>query len=139
MGQRQRGPLSKSEQMARVKSKNTSSELCLRRELWAAGARYRLHADLPGTPDLVFTKVKLAIFVDGCFWHGCPQHYTEPARNAEFWRAKLHRNLARDRRADASLAELGWQVLRVWEHEVSQNTAGVVSRVLSLVAGPREP
>ncbi|MGV3723966.1 MAG: very short patch repair endonuclease [Actinomycetota bacterium] len=125
--------LTKSEQMARVKSRNTALEVSLRKALWHRGARYRLRLKLPGSPDLAFISVRLVVFVDGCFWHGCPDHHTFPKANAEFWRNKLERNVARDRRVDQELAELGWQVVRVWGHEVEQDVNGVVERVLAQV------
>jgi len=125
--------LSKSEQMARVRSRDTDLEMMLRRRLWHSGLRYRLRPKLPGTPDLVFIRSKVAIFVDGCFWHGCPRHHTFPVRNATFWQRKLERNLARDRRVDEELSELGWAVIRVWEHEVNEDIGMVVSRVTGSV------
>src|ERR1043166_2278956 len=97
---RKKGKLTKSEQMARVRNKNTAPETMLRKALWSHGLRYRLRPKLPGTPDLAFPGAKVAVFVDGCFWHGCQVHYTKPVRNAEFWNKKLEVNLARDRRAD---------------------------------------
>lgn len=125
--------LTKSEQMARVRSKNTGLEVQLRRALWASGLRYRVHADLPGTPDVAFPSARVAVFIDGCFWHGCPEHYTPPARNAEFWRRKLERNLERDRRADAELAAFGWAVLRVWEHELHEDIDRVVAKIRAAI------
>lgn len=119
----------KSEQMARVRSRNTEPEMILRSLLWKAGLRYRLHFRLPGSPDLVFLCQRLAIFVDGCFWHGCPQHYTGPVKNADFWKSKLHRNVRRDREANRALEHLGWTVLRIWEHEVTQDRETAVERV----------
>ncbi len=110
--------MSRSETMARVGSRNTSPELALRRALWAAGLRYRLHRALPGTPDLSFVGARLAVFVDGCFWHGCPRHYSAPATRAEFWANKLRRNVDRDRRVGAELSAMGWTFVRVWEHEI---------------------
>lgn len=110
--------MGRSETMARVGSRNTTPELALRRALWAAGLRYRLHRDLPGTPDLSFVGARLAVFVDGCFWHGCPQHYSAPATRSEFWANKLRRNVDRDRRVGDELTAMGWTVVRVWEHEV---------------------
>lgn len=96
----------------------TKPELALRRELHRRGLRFRVdHRLLPGRPDLAFTRAKLAVFVDGCFWHCCPRHGTMPRNNREWWRAKLDRNVARDRAKDAALAERGWTVLHVWEHE----------------------
>ncbi|MEK6251657.1 MAG: very short patch repair endonuclease [Actinomycetota bacterium] len=112
-----RPPLSKSEQMARVRSSNTKPELTLRRELWRRGLRYRLGVRLPGRPDICFIGRRVAVFVDGCFWHGCPDHYTAPRQNWEFWQAKLERNMERDRRVDRELQDAGWSVLRLWEHQ----------------------
>ncbi|MEM3485442.1 MAG: very short patch repair endonuclease [Candidatus Methanomethyliaceae archaeon] len=121
--------LTKSEQMARVRSYNTKPECILRSALWKAGLRYRLHSALPGTPDIVFPRKKVAVFVDGCFWHGCPQHYSAPKQNGEFWGQKLQRNMARDRLVDQSLSELGWTVVRVWEHEISRSLGDVIDRI----------
>src|SRR5262245_14142890 len=85
---KKRQPLTKSEQMARVRARDTDIELVLRRALWRRGARYRLHPPLPGTPDLAFRGARLAIFVDACFWHGCARHYTAPRTNAAYWEEK---------------------------------------------------
>ena len=131
--------MSKSEQMARVRSRNTAPELALRRALWARGRRYRLHRDLPGTPDLVFVGPKLAVFIDGCFWHGCPVHYTAPAANSAFWQAKLERNLARDRRVDQELDAAGWSVLRIWEHEIRASLDACVRSVEAALTAPLRP
>ncbi|HSH60414.1 MAG TPA: very short patch repair endonuclease [Acidimicrobiales bacterium] len=126
-----RPTLSKSEQMARVRSAETGPELSLRRAIWAMGGRYRLRPRLPGSPDLVFTSARLAVFVDGCFWHGCPEHYRAPKANADFWRAKVERNVSRDRRVDGELSASGWRVLRVWEHEIRADVPNVAARVLA--------
>jgi DNA mismatch endonuclease (patch repair protein) len=128
--------MTRSEQMARIKSKDTRPELQLRRALWAAGLRYRLKSSLPGSPDIVIHRASLAIFVDGCFWHACPEHYRVPATNPTYWRNKRVRNEDRDRRADQELHERGWRVLRVWEHEVKGELASVVDRILSETFGP---
>lgn len=124
----------KSQQMARVRSRDTGPETVLRRALWAEGLRYRVRLALPGTPDLVFPRARVAVFVDGCFWHGCPSHYTAPEANSEFWEAKLKRNQLRDRRVNRLLAESGWRVVRVWEHEVAADPRAVVERLRDLVA-----
>lgn len=123
---------SKSEQMARVRSKDTGLEILLRKTLWSQGFRYRVHPNLPGTPDLAFQRCKIAVFVDGCFWHGCPMHYTKPVRNAEFWQDKLDRNVSRDRRVDETLKALGWSVIRVWEHEL-KDMPTVVARIRAAI------
>jgi DNA mismatch endonuclease (patch repair protein) len=92
--------------------------MLVRRELHRRGLRFRVnYGGLPGRPDVVFTRVRLAVFVDGCFWHMCPQHVVMPKNNAAWWREKLLRNVERDREADAVLAGMGWEVLHAWEHE----------------------
>ena len=129
--------LTKSEQMARVRSAETGPELALRRAIWSMGGRYRLRPRLPGTPDVVFPRARLAVFVDGCFWHGCPEHYRAPKANADFWRTKVERNMSRDRRVDEQLVTAGWRVLRVWEHEIRSDAATVATTVLAVVNAPR--
>lgn len=110
-----------SARMARQHRRDTEPELLLRRELHRLGLRYRVDHPLPGLPrrraDVLFTRARVAVFVDGCFWHGCPDHKTSPANNAAWWTTKLARNVERDRETDAHLIALGWRVLRVWEHE----------------------
>ena len=133
-------PLTRSQTMARNKGKNTRPELFLRRALYAAGLRYRLHHKTPaGRPDIVFPGPKVAVFVDGCFWHGCPEHYVRPRSRDEFWTEKRRGNLDRDRRQTLKLMELGWTVIRVWEHEVWQELDAVVTLVIGAVrrAEPR--
>jgi len=115
---KRRRKLTRSETMARVRGKDTKPELQLRRALWAAGLRYRLGLKLPGSPDLAFPRARLAIFVDGCFWHGCPLHSSAPATRWDYWSAKLASNVARDARCDAALRGLGWTPLRIWTHEL---------------------
>lgn len=117
--------------MGRVRHSGTTPELVLRRALWAAGLRYRLRtkARLPGSPDIIFPGVKVAIFVDGCFWHDCPLHGTRPKTRSEFWSAKITRNQARDLEVDAKLAALEWMVIRLWEHEVKTNLIECVARI----------
>src|SRR5271157_2934067 len=106
--------------MARVRRSGTAPELILRAALHKAGYRYRLNGGrgLPGTPDIVLRRFRLAIFVDGCFWHGCARHGTLPKTNPDFWGAKILKNQQRDTRVDQALKNLGWKVFRVWEHEV---------------------
>jgi DNA mismatch endonuclease (patch repair protein) len=126
---RRRRLLTKSERMARVKSRDTGLEIMLRRALWAAGCRYRLRAKLPGHPDVAFPGARLAVFIDGCFWHGCPDHYRAPVTNVAYWSAKLYRNVTSDRVVEGRLGELGWSVIRVWEHEVKVDVGGAVQRI----------
>jgi DNA mismatch endonuclease (patch repair protein) len=98
--------------------RDSTGEVRLRSELHGLGLRFRKHLrGLPGTPDVAFTRARIAVFFDGCFWHCCPDHGVLPKSNRAWWKAKLDGNVARDRRNDASLAELGWLSVRVWEHE----------------------
>lgn len=116
--------------MRRVRQRDTPPEMKLRRALWRAGLRYRLGVRVERTrPDIVFTRQRVAVFVDGCFWHGCPRHYVSPVRNARFWRAKLERNMARDKQDTLKLEDAGWRVLRFWECEVDENVAALVEAV----------
>lgn len=101
--------------------KDTKPELAVRRLVHAAGLRYRVDArpepDLRVRGDLVFTRARVVVFIDGCFWHGCPDHFIPPKNNAEWWAEKINRNCERDRRSRAELAVRGWKVLAYWEHE----------------------
>ena len=110
-----------SQRMSRQRTRDTEPEMLLRRELHRRGLRYRVDAALPGLPrrraDILFSRARVAVFVDGCFWHACPEHKTTPAANGTWWAAKLARNIERDRETDDHLRSLGWTVLRVWEHE----------------------
>ncbi len=103
------------------KGRDTKPERALRSAVHALGLRYRVNARplkaVRRTADLVFTRAKVAVFLDGCFWHGCPEHHTVAATNASFWAEKVETNRSRDRDTDAKLAEGGWTVVRVWEHE----------------------
>lgn len=107
--------------------RDTLPELALRRQLHALGLRYRVDvAPLRGgrrRADIVFTRPRIAVFVDGCFWHSCPQHASSPRANADWWRAKLARTVQRDRDTDRALVDAGWLVLRVWEHEPAPQAA----------------
>src|SRR5262245_33463041 len=107
--------------MARQAVRDTAPEVSLRRELHRRGLRYRVSLrPLPGlrsTADIVFTRAKVAVYVDGCFWHSCPEHGSMPAANRDWWRQKLERNKERDREAEKALAQAGWACIRVWEHE----------------------
>ena len=107
-----------SEQMRRMPTKNSTPEIKLRRSLYAIGLRYRLHRkELPGKPDIALGPSKVAVFVDGCYWHNCPEHGTIPKNNSEWWKEKFQRNRERDSRNDALLREMGWLPIHVWEHE----------------------
>lgn len=128
--------LSRSEQMARIRGKDTTPELLLRSALWHNGLRYRVHAETPvGRPDVVFPEAGVAVFIDGCQWHGCPAHYVFPRTRRDFWGAKLATNVARDRRQTLELEAQGWRVIRAWEHEVICTVDAVVESVRRAVAG----
>lgn len=119
--------------MSRNSGKNTAPEMRLRKSLWKLGLRYRLHSKLPGKPDLVFVSAKLAIFIDGCFWHGCSVHKNIPATNTDFWQSKIDKNRERDQRVNTELAELGWNVLRFWEHEIKHDLESCLARITTFL------
>ncbi len=122
--------------MARVKGRDTAPELRVRKLMWALGARYRLHArDLPGVPDIVMRRRKLAVFVHGCFWHGhdCPRGARVPKANRDYWVAKVTRNRARDVGSQAALQAAGWRVETVWECEMKDAEA-LHNRLAGLLA-----
>lgn len=114
--------------------RDTGPELALCRTLHARGLRYRVDHPLPfdrrRRADVVFPRARVAVFVDGCFWHGCPEHGTMPKANRAFWRDKIARNRARDADTDRRLADLGWTVLRFWEHEDVERAADAVEATM---------
>jgi DNA mismatch endonuclease (patch repair protein) len=116
------------------KSRDTKPELAVRRDLHARGLRYRVsRRPLPGarhTADVVFGPARVAVFIDGCFWHGCPEHHHFPRSNPDYWRAKLERNQLRDRKVDSLLEEHGWLALRFWEHESPHAVADAIESVV---------
>jgi DNA mismatch endonuclease (patch repair protein) len=124
--------------MQATRGRDTAPELALRRELHRRRLRYRV--DMPVVPDLrrcadvVFPRARLAVFVDGCFWHGCPQHATSAKSNAAFWAAKIAANQARDADTGRRLREVGWTVVRIWEHDTAEAAADHVHSVLRRIA-----
>lgn len=118
--------------MAAIRSRgNKATELKLASILRRHGITgWRRNWPLPGRPDFVFPKAKLAVFVDGCFWHGCPQHCRMPGSNVRYWKAKVARNRRRDRMAVEALRKQGWRVMRIWEHALRRETT-VAKRVKS--------
>lgn len=117
--------------MRAVRRKDTTPEFALRRALWAAGVRgSRCDVSrLPGRPDVAFPRKRVAVFVDGGFWHGHPSRFPRPGLSA-YWLAKISKNVARDRRVDAELAHDGWTVVRVWDFEVRQALDQSVARII---------
>lgn len=120
--------------MKRQARRDTKPELALRRAVWRRGLRYRV--DIAPTPglrrraDLVFTRARVAVFVDGCFWHGCPEHATVPKANREWWTQKLGANARRDRDTEQRLGDAGWLVVRVWEHEEAGHAAQAIEHLV---------
>jgi len=113
------------------RSTGTKPELALRRALFAAGLRYRINlkVEVPGRtvrPDVVFTRARVAVFVDGCFWHGCPLHGRMPSDPSGYWHHKISRNRQRDCDVDQALSDAGWLVVRAWEHEGVEEAAKLV-------------
>ena len=112
------------------RSRDTSPELRVRSLVHRRGLRYRVAQrpipTLRRTADLVFRRAKVAIFIDGCFWHGCPEHYRPPSTNPDYWRDKIEGNRLRDQETDELLARAGWEVLRFWEHEDEDEVADAV-------------
>lgn len=119
-------PEKRSAVMRRVKGRDTGPELTVRRLLWGAGYRYRLHRkDLPGRPDIAMAGRRAAVFVHGCFWHGhdCARGARRPKANADYWLAKIERKRARDARTTAELSALGWRSIIIWECELKDMPA----------------
>lgn len=127
--------------MQAIRSRDTKPELLIRRVLHAQGLRYRVAAkplpDLRRTADIVFRPAKLAIFVDGCYWHGCPDHYVPPKTNTNYWSAKVLRNMTRDRDTNTQLQAAGWTVLRFWEHESADGCALTITAALGRIRDSR--
>lgn len=125
--------------MQTQRTRDTAPELAVRRLLHAAGLRYRVdRPPLPGLrrrADIVFGPARVAVYVDGCFWHGCPEHGTLPRANSEYWQKKLQRNRMRDVETDRRLMDAGWSVVRVWEHEAADDA---VLRIKATLQGVRE-
>jgi len=138
-----------SAKMSTLARRDTKPELELRRALHRKGLRFRVQLRVPGnrrrTIDIAFTRARLAVYVDGCFWHGCPDHHILPRTNAQWWQWKVELNRKRDSSTDAELAAAGWKVLRFWEHADSEDAADHIMRVYrarlmelaSISSGPR--
>jgi DNA mismatch endonuclease (patch repair protein) len=120
--------------MSRIRGKNTGPEVRLRKLVFAQGVRgYRIHYNLPGKPDIVFTKKKIAIFIDGCFWHKCPVCFQEPETRKEFWMKKIQSNTDRDKKVDEQLISDGWTIIRIWEHEIKKEPENAVKKIIAVL------
>lgn len=115
--------------MSRIKSKHTKIEQVLQKALRKVRFKFLLHQPITGKPDVVFLRHRLAVFVDGCFWHKCPTHYVKPVTRKDFWEAKISGNVKRDLLVNQKLKESGWSVLRFWEHDVEKNPEQVARRI----------
>ncbi|RMG34064.1 MAG: very short patch repair endonuclease [Methanobacteriota archaeon] len=121
--------------MSKIRGKNTKPELQVRKLLWNSGYRYRIHYPIQGMtkvirPDIAFPNKKIAIFIDGCFWHACPKCYREPKSNVDFWKKKISRNKERDREDTENLEQLEWTIIRIWEHEIKESLDDVVMKII---------
>ncbi|MCC3767187.1 very short patch repair endonuclease [Streptomyces sp. UNOC14_S4] len=127
--------------MSRQARRDTSPEMAVRRLLYRSGHRYRLQRPVPGMPrrtiDITFPGPRIAVFLDGCFWHGCPEHATSPKANADWWRQKLDRNVSRDRETTEHLINAGWTVLRFWEHEDPSAVAADIAAAVTVARSAR--
>ncbi|MER5595862.1 very short patch repair endonuclease [Streptomyces sp. NPDC002265] len=125
--------------MQAIRSRDTTPERLVRRLVHAQGLRYRVAArplsDLRRTADMVFRPAKVAVFIDGCYWHGCPEHYVSPKTNPGYWSDKVARNVTRDRDTDERLRAAGWLVLRFWEHESAEESSKTICQAVL----PRRP
>lgn len=123
-------PAQRSKNMSRIRRRDTAPELAIRRALWAAGHRgYRVdRGSLPGRPDVAWGRAKVAVFIDGAFWHGHPSAYT-PGKSGDYWDEKIERNRKRDEAANSSLRAMGWTVIRMWDFEVKQDLDSCIERV----------
>jgi DNA mismatch endonuclease (patch repair protein) len=127
--------------MKSQRQRDTAAEMALRSLLHRRGLRFRVHYALPSLrrrADIAFPRQRIAVFVDGCFWHGCPEHATWPKQNADWWRDKIEANRRRDADTDARLKEQGWSVVRVWEHEAPEPAAQTIEDAIARTAVPHQ-
>ena len=120
--------------MSQIKAKNTKPEILFRKYIWSKGIKnFRVKNKLTGKPDLVFTKKKVAVFIDGCFWHKCPKCYIKPKSNKPFWNTKIKQNIKRDAIVNDLLKKDGWRVLRIWEHVIRKDINSAYKRLLKRI------
>lgn len=120
--------------MRAVRSKGTKIEDTVARELFKNGIRFRRNVkDLPGTPDIAIKKYKIVIFIDSCFWHGCPEHFTMPKSNCEFWENKINRNIQRDIKINQYYKENNWYILRIWGHQLKKDYDCTINYIIDYV------
>jgi len=127
--------IQRSKCMSHIKRRDTKVEVIFRKAIWNQGVRgYRIDVNLPGRPDIYFPKYKIAVFIDGCFWHKCPECYSEPKSNKEYWLPKIDNNVNRDRKNEKKLKDLDIVVVRYWEHEISNDLDKIVREFIRLFA-----
>jgi len=120
--------------MQAIRAKETALEILVRKELWKKGIRYRKNVrGLMGAPDIAIKKYKLVVFLDSCYWHGCPEHGVIPKSNREFWEKKIKRNIDRDMEVTKYYKSRNWNILRFWEHEVKQDLDSVIDRIINAI------
>lgn len=123
----------RSQTMAKIRSKNTSPEIILRKLLWLQGKRFRIHdKTIYGTPDISNKTRKIAIFVDGCFWHGCKRCYVPPKTNSDYWKNKYKKNKERRKKVLKALTKEDWKIIQIWEHELKINPHRTLEKIQSL-------
>jgi len=124
-------PAQRTKCMSHIKRKDTKAEIVFRKAIWNKGMKgYRIDVNLPGRPDLFFPRYKLAIFIDGCFWHKCPECFVKPKSNQEYWLPKIERNIERDRDNEIELRKLGIDIIRFWEHDVKKNLGQIIEEFI---------
>mgnify|MGYP003811418177 CR=1 FL=1 len=130
---------SRSKNMSAVKSKKTKLEEKVSKELWKRGLRFRKNVNnLYGTPDIAVKKYKTVVFLDSCFWHGCKIHGTIPKTNREFWEKKIKRNIERDKEVTDYYINKGWNILRVWEHDLKANFDKTIEKIIKFLETNRK-
>jgi DNA mismatch endonuclease, patch repair protein len=124
--------------MSQIKGKNTGLEKIFRASVSGLHIRgYRLNAKITGKPDLYFSKSKVAVFIDGCFWHGCPRCYARPATNKKYWSDKIKKNMKRDKTVTSELRENGIKVVRFWGHEINENSDRCAKKLQKIIASQK--
>jgi len=125
--------------MSQIRAKDTKPEMIIRKLLCREGIRgYRVHYRLLGKPDIVFPRKKIAVFIDGCFWHKCPVCFVEPETRKKFWMKKIEGNVKRDKEVNRFLKDKGWKVLRFWEHEVRKNPKKVLFKIAKILCADKK-
>ena len=118
--------------MSRIKGKNTKPEIKLRKVLFKNGCRgFRVSSKITGKPDIVFTKKKIAVFIDGCYWHKCMKCFIKPKTKTKWWMEKINRNVTHDNEVDTQLKSYGWKVLRFWEHDINKSIDKVLNKMIT--------